>query len=45
VHFIKIEPFISPFGDVWTESLKYENVSANYLDEVLNYEEEVLSQR
>ena len=35
----------APFGDVWTEYLNRENVSANYIDEVLKYEKEVLSKR
>ncbi len=35
----------APFGDVWEEYLKRENVSANYIDEVLKYEKEVLSLR
>ena len=35
----------APFGDVWEEYLNRENVSANYIDEVLNYEKEVLSKR
>ncbi len=35
----------APFGDVWAEYLSRENVSANYIDEVLRYEKEVLSKR
>ena len=35
----------APFGDVWAEYLSRENVSANYIDEVLKYEKEVLSKR
>ena len=35
----------APFGDVWEEYLKRENVNANYIDEVLKYEKEVLSKR
>ncbi len=35
----------APFGDVWTEYLNREHVNANYIDEVLKYEKEVLLQR
>ena len=35
----------APFGDVWTEYLNRENVSANYIDKVIKYEKEVLFQR
>ena len=35
----------APFGDVWAEYLKRENVNVNYIDEVLAYEKEVLSKR
>ena len=35
----------APFGDVWTEYLNRENVSENYIEEVLMYEKEVLSKR
>jgi len=34
-----------PFGDVWEEYLSREGVSKNYIDEVLKYENEVLSKR
>ena len=33
----------APFDDVWEEYLNREKASANYIDEVLNYEKEVLS--
>lgn len=35
----------APFGDVWAEFLKRENVAANYYDEVMKYEKEVLVNR
>ena len=35
----------APFGDVWAEYLKRENIPANYIDEVLKYEKEVLLKR
>lgn len=35
----------APFGDVWEEFLKRENSPANYYDEVLKYEKEVLVNR
>ncbi len=35
----------APFGDVWKEYLNRENVSSNYIDEVLKYEKDVLSFR
>lgn len=35
----------APFGDVWKEYLNRENVTANYIDEVLKYEKDVLSKR
>lgn len=35
----------APFGAVWNEYLKAENVSASYLDEVKKYEQEVLVKR
>ena len=34
-----------PFGIIWEEYLRRENVSSNYIDEVLKYEKEVLSAR
>ena len=35
----------APFGDVWNEYLNREGVNANYIDEVMTYEKEVLSER
>ncbi len=35
----------APFGEVWAEYLKRENIPANYIDEVLKYEKEVLLKR
>lgn len=35
----------APFGDVWAEYLNRENVSANYINEILKYEKEVFSKR
>ena len=35
----------APFGDVWAEFLKRENVAANYYDDVMKYEKEVLVNR
>lgn len=35
----------APFGDVWAEYLARENVPADYLHEVRNYENEVLKKR
>ena len=34
-----------PFGEVWEEYLNREGVSVKYIDEVLKYENEVLSKR
>ena len=34
-----------PFGAVWQEYLKRENVTADYLSEIKKYEKEVLSKR
>ncbi len=34
-----------PFGDIWAEYLKRENVKEDYISEVLSYEKEVLSKR
>ena len=36
---------IAPFGDVWEEYLKRENVVNNYLNEIKEYEEKVLVKR
>ena len=35
----------APFGDVWAEYLNREGINANYIDEVMKYEKEVLSKR
>ncbi len=35
----------APFGDVWTEYLKRENINPDYLTEVMAYEKEVLLKR
>lgn len=35
----------APFGDIWEEYLKRENVQSNYITEVKKYEEEVLKNR
>ncbi len=35
----------APFGDVWEEYLKRENVVSNYLNEIKDYEEKVLVKR
>ncbi len=35
----------APFGDVWEEYLKRENVVSNYLNEIKEYEEKVLVKR
>ena len=35
----------APIGDVWEEFLRRENVKSNYIDEVLEYEKEVLVKR
>lgn len=35
----------APFGEVWAEYLKRENIPDNYIDEVLKYEKEVLLKR
>ena len=35
----------APFGDVWEEYLNRENANVNYIDEVLKYENDVLSLR
>ncbi len=35
----------APFGDVWEEYLKRENVASNYLNEIKEYEEKVLVKR
>lgn len=35
----------APFGEVWNEFLRRENVKANYYDEVMKYEKEVLVNR
>ena len=35
----------APFGAIWEEFLRRENVKADYLNEVRNYESEVLSKR
>ncbi len=35
----------APFGDVWEEYLKRENVVSNYLNEIKKYEEKVLVKR
>lgn len=35
----------APFGEVWAEFLKREGVAANYYDEVIKYEKEVLVKR
>ena len=35
----------APFGDVWNEYLARENVTADYLTEIKNYEQEVLVKR
>ena len=34
-----------PFGDIWNEYLRRENVEEDYLSEVKKYENEVLSKR
>jgi L-rhamnose isomerase len=35
----------APFGDVWEEYLKRENVVSNYLNGIKEYEEKVLVKR
>ena len=45
VMFIQEELKTMPFGDVWQEFLKRENVKENYLDEIKEYEREVLLKR
>ena len=35
----------APMGDIWEEFLNRENVKSNYIEEVLNYEKEVLVNR
>ncbi len=35
----------APFGDVWSEYLKRENIPSNYINEVKKYETEVLNKR
>ncbi|MBR4762299.1 MAG: L-rhamnose isomerase, partial [Clostridia bacterium] len=35
----------APVGDVWDEFLRRENVTGNYIDEVLKYEKEILVNR
>ncbi len=36
---------VAPFGDVWLEYLRRENKSASYIEEVKDYEREVLQKR
>ena len=36
---------IIPFGDIWQESLDRENVTADYISEVMKHEKEVLEVR
>ena len=43
--YLQEEMKTAPFGDVWNEYLKRENVAADYLAEVKKYEEEVLVKR
>lgn len=45
VMYLQEEMKTMPFGDVWEEFLRRENVEANYLNEVKAYEKEVLSKR
>ena len=45
VMYLQEEMKTMPFGDVWEEFLRRENVETNYLDEVKTYEKEVLSKR
>lgn len=35
----------APFGDIWNEFLARENVPANYLENIIEYEKKVLSKR
>ena len=36
---------ITPFGDIWQEYLNRENVAADYVSEVMDYEKKVLEAR
>ena len=36
---------IMPFGDIWQEYLNRENVAADYVSEVMDYEKKVLEAR
>lgn len=45
IMYLQEEMKTAPFGDVWNEYLKRENVAADYLAEVKKYEEEVLVKR
>ncbi len=35
----------APFGEVWSEYLKRQNIPSNYINEVKKYETEVLNKR
>lgn len=43
--YLQEEMKTAPFGDVWNEYLARENVTADYLTEIKNYEQEVLVKR
>ncbi len=45
VMYIQEEMKTAPFGDVWAEYLKRENVKADYLNEIKKYEKEILENR
>ena len=45
IMYLQEEMKIMPFGEVWNEFLTREGVTANYLEEVKKYENEVLSKR
>ncbi len=45
IMYLKEEMKTMPFGEVWNEFLRRENVASSYLEKIKNYENEVLSKR
>ena len=42
---LKEEMKTMPFGDVWEQYLKEENIKSNYIDSIKDYEQKVLVNR
>ena len=45
IMYLQEEMKTAPFGDIWNEFLRRENICANYLEDIKKYEQEVLVKR